>query len=83
MLLLVILSVSNEVFAIMSKTAQKEQVMKICKSADHYLYEKEIGGYRLNTNFPAVLLSIPFDGYEVWSILPYALNYLLILLLQR
>ncbi len=42
---------TGQVFAIMSKTAQKEQVMKICKSADHYLYEKEIGGYRLNTNF--------------------------------
>ena len=35
----------------MSKTATKEQVEKICYSADKYLYKKEIGGYRLNTNF--------------------------------
>ena len=42
---------TGQVFAIMSKTAEKEQVSKICKSADAYLYEKEIGGYRLNTDF--------------------------------
>lgn len=42
---------TGQVFAIMSKTAESEQVAKICKSADNYLYEKEIGGYRLNTNF--------------------------------
>lgn len=42
---------TGQVFAIMSETAKEEQVKKICKAADHYLYEKEIGGYRLNTNF--------------------------------
>lgn len=42
---------TGQVFAIMSQTAEHEQVEKICKSADHYLYEKEIGGYRLNTDF--------------------------------
>ncbi|BCN29268.1 GH36-type glycosyl hydrolase domain-containing protein [Anaeromicropila herbilytica] len=42
---------TGQVFAIMSETAQKEQVSAICKSADRYLYEKEIGGYRLNTDF--------------------------------
>ena len=42
---------TGQVFAIMSKTAQEEQVAKICKSADRYLYQKEIGGYRLNTDF--------------------------------
>lgn len=42
---------TGQVFAIMSKTAECSQVAEICKSADHYLYEKEIGGYRLNTNF--------------------------------
>ncbi|MDE7267030.1 MAG: cellobiose phosphorylase [Lachnospiraceae bacterium] len=42
---------TGQVFAIMSKTAQDSQVHKICKSADHYLYQKEIGGYRLNTDF--------------------------------
>lgn len=42
---------TGQVFAIMSQTAKEEQVAKICQSADHYLYAKEVGGYRLNTNF--------------------------------
>ncbi len=42
---------TGQVFAIMSGTAEEEQVTAICKSADKYLYQKEIGGYRLNTNF--------------------------------
>lgn len=42
---------TGQVFAIMSGTAQKEQIKAICESADTYLYQKDIGGYRLNTNF--------------------------------
>lgn len=42
---------TGQVFAIMSSTAKEEQVTAICRSADKYLYEKEIGGYRLNTDF--------------------------------
>lgn len=42
---------TGQVFAIMSGTAEHGQVERICKSADCYLYEKEVGGYRLNTNF--------------------------------
>ena len=42
---------TGQVFSIMSKTAKEEQVKKICQSADRYLYEKEVGGYKLNTNF--------------------------------
>ncbi len=42
---------TGQVFAIMSKTAENAQVEKIIKSADRYLYRKEIGGYRLNTDF--------------------------------
>lgn len=42
---------TGQVFTIMSKTAEVDQVEKICKSADKYLYKAEIGGYRLNTNF--------------------------------
>ena len=44
----------GQVFSIMSQTATKEQTAQICQSADKYLYEKEIGGYRLNTNFGEV-----------------------------
>ncbi len=42
---------TGQVFAIMSGTAKEDQVTAICRSADKYLYEKEIGGYRLNTDF--------------------------------
>ena len=42
---------TGQVFSIMSGTASQEQVAAICKSADEYLYKKEVGGYRLNTDF--------------------------------
>ena len=42
---------TGQVFSIMSGVAGKEQIEKITKSADLYLYQEDIGGYRLNTNF--------------------------------
>lgn len=42
---------TGQVFTIMSRTATDEQVKNICRSADRYLYRKEAGGYRLNTDF--------------------------------
>ena len=42
---------TGQVFAIMGHVATNEQIQKITKSADHYLYQQEIGGYRLNTDF--------------------------------
>ena len=42
---------TGQVFAIMSRTATDQQVSQICRSADHYLYDESIGGYRLNTDF--------------------------------
>lgn len=42
---------TGQVFAIMSGIATDDQISQICKSADHYLYDAAIGGYRLNTNF--------------------------------
>lgn len=41
----------SQVFGIMYGTATDAQVQEICASADAYLYEEKIGGYRLNTNF--------------------------------
>ncbi|MDE5824083.1 MAG: cellobiose phosphorylase, partial [Lachnospiraceae bacterium] len=38
---------TGQVFAIMSGTATDDQIGQICKSADHYLYDASIGGYRL------------------------------------
>lgn len=42
---------TGQVFSIMSGTASDEQIREIIKSADKYLYQEEVGGYRLNTNF--------------------------------
>lgn len=42
---------TGQVFSIMGTTATEEQIEKIVKSADEYLYDEECGGYRLNTNF--------------------------------
>lgn len=42
---------TSQVFTILSKTAENEQVEQICKAADEYLYNAKAGGYRLNTNF--------------------------------
>ncbi len=41
----------GQVFAVMSGVAKDRHIRKITASADHYLYQKEIGGYRLNTDF--------------------------------
>lgn len=45
---------TSQVFTIMSGVATNEQVRSIIKSADNYLYEPTIGGYRLNTDFHEV-----------------------------
>ncbi len=42
---------TGQVFAIMSGTATDEQVRAITRSADRFLYRREVGGYRLNTDF--------------------------------
>ena len=42
---------TSQVFAIMSGTATKEQVSQIVTATDTYLYDENIGGYKLNTNF--------------------------------
>ncbi|NLM12140.1 MAG: cellobiose phosphorylase [Epulopiscium sp.] len=48
----------SQVFTIMSGTATDEQVKAITKAVDQYLYIKEIGGYRLNTDFKEVNLNL-------------------------
>ena len=52
---------TGQVFAIMGNVATDEQIRKIVKSADHYLYKKEIGGYRLNTDFQELKFDICSD----------------------
>lgn len=48
------MTLTGQVFTIMSKTATKEQTAEIAKAADRLLYREELGGYRLNTNFKEV-----------------------------
>lgn len=45
---------TGEVFSIMAGTAREKEIRAIVKSADCYLYQKECGGYRLNTDFKEV-----------------------------
>lgn len=49
---------TGQVFAVMSGTADKEQTAGIVRSADKYLYKKEVGGYRLNTDFEEVKMDL-------------------------
>ncbi|MCC8051616.1 MAG: cellobiose phosphorylase [Clostridiales bacterium] len=45
---------TGQVFTIMSGTATEEQTRQIVRAADRWLYKKELGGYRLNTDFKEV-----------------------------
>ena len=45
---------TGQVFPVMADVATDEQVVAIAKSADKYLYDEAIGGYRLNTDFKEV-----------------------------
>lgn len=45
---------TGQVFTIMSGTATDEQTEQIVRAADRLLYEKRLGGYRLNTDFKEV-----------------------------
>ena len=45
---------TGQVFSVMSGVATDEQVAEIIKACDQYLYDEEIGGYRLNTDFKEV-----------------------------
>lgn len=49
---------TGQVFSIMSGVAEHSHIQKIVKSADSYLYQKEAGGYRLNTDFREVKLDM-------------------------
>jgi cellobiose phosphorylase len=49
---------TSQVFSIMSKTATDEQIKEIVKSADKYLYDAAVGGYRLNTDFHEVKMDL-------------------------
>lgn len=45
------MTLTGQVFTLMSGIANDDQVEKIVQAADHYLYEEAVGGYKLNTYF--------------------------------
>ena len=45
---------TGEVFTIMSGVATDDQIPEIVRSADKYIYDASIGGYKLNTDFHEV-----------------------------
>ncbi|WP_027339871.1 GH36-type glycosyl hydrolase domain-containing protein [Halonatronum saccharophilum] len=48
------MTLTGQVFPIMGGVATEEQIEKIVASADHYLKDNSVGGYRLNTNFKEI-----------------------------
>ena len=48
------MTLTGQVFSIMSNAARDDQIEKIIQSADRYLYNPNVGGYRLNTDFKDV-----------------------------
>ena len=52
------MTLTGQVFTLMGGIATDEQAREIVRAADRYLYEAKMGGYRLNTDFGAVLLNL-------------------------
>lgn len=55
---LVRMMLTSQVFTIMSDVATEEQIQGIVKSVDSNLYDPEVGGYRLNTDFKEVKMDL-------------------------
>jgi cellobiose phosphorylase len=52
------MTLTGQVFTLMSGIATIDQAEQVIRSVDHYLFDSSIGGYRLNTNFHDVLLNM-------------------------
>jgi cellobiose phosphorylase len=52
------MTLTGQTFALMSGVATDEQAREIVKAADRYLYDPGVGGYRLNTDFGEVMMSL-------------------------
>ncbi len=48
------LTLAGQVFPVMSGVADTKQVQEIFKTVKHYLKDKQLGGFRLNTDFHAI-----------------------------
>ncbi|MFC1996864.1 GH36-type glycosyl hydrolase domain-containing protein [Chloroflexota bacterium] len=49
------MTLTGQVFTLMSGIASDEQALNMVKAIDHYLLDTSVGGHRLNTNFGEVL----------------------------
>ena len=49
---------TGQVFTIMSQIATPQQVSKMTKAVDEYLYDASVGGYKLNTDFKEVKMDL-------------------------
>ncbi|MGB7538931.1 MAG: cellobiose phosphorylase [Anaerolineales bacterium] len=45
------MTLTGQVFPLMGEVASDAQAREIIRSADHYLFDEGVGGYRLNTDF--------------------------------
>lgn len=52
------MTLTGQVFALMSGVATEEQVGAVIESADRHLLDEQVGGYRLNTDFRTVDLTL-------------------------
>jgi cellobiose phosphorylase len=52
------MTLTGQVFSLMAGIASKQQADDILRAADHYLYDKSLKGYRLNTHFSPDLLRL-------------------------
>ncbi|RPJ24387.1 MAG: cellobiose phosphorylase [Chloroflexi bacterium] len=52
------MTLTGQVFALMCGIATDEQAEAIVHAVDKYLYDEIMGGYRLNTNFGALMLNL-------------------------
>ena len=52
------MTLTGQVFPLMGGIATAEQSREMVQSIRHYLFDKRVGGYRLNTDFGEVLLNL-------------------------
>ena len=52
------MTLTGQVFALMAGIASDEQAGQIVRAADRYLFDPAVGGYRLNTDFGEVMLTL-------------------------
>ncbi len=52
------MTLTGQVFTLMSGIASAEQTEQLLEATHHYLWDRRVGGYRLNTDFQDVLLNV-------------------------